>query len=818
MAPGGSGAKGGGGGGGGGATKASGKTKREAKSKGVDKKTAKQEDKPPRAKVLEQIKKKVAKKDREAERKAKKAEEGQGAKAVSVKVRARERRGEFSDKGKFLTGGADRRVHVANMKIRLTSKGIILAVSANAIGAKAQVNTPLVPFTFEPLPLGTIKPTGWLRDQLQLMADGLAGHEYDFYKYVANSSWLGGDQEYSNLNEGFPYWFNGLVPLAYGLDDARLKEQVHSSAQTVLRLQQRDGWLGPETGVDRNFWARYPLCLGLIQLAEANRTWTGPIVSALHNFTQLMHNMLADNYTGYIAHPGDELDSDGTAWGQVRSQDMIITLQWLYEHHPGNHSQILLNNMQYLHKEGLNWEDWYNEAAYFGQDIEKDLNTVDSTVTSENYPFEHGVNVGQGLKAPAVVRRFTHNESLVQTAYDGVNWTMTYHGGSHGSVIADERLVGLAPYSGAELCTSVESMYSLAYLYQALGTNYYADRAERIAFNGLPVMLTPDWWARQYMAQQNMPYAEALTETPFYNTNAWGQTYGLEPNFPCCTVNHPQGYPKFLSNSFVKVGTNGLAHALLSPASVKVALSSSNVFITCTTAYPFLDTLGYTISADAPFSFYVRVPAWAGSGSTVAINAERSTALSPDAESDLQLLNISKGVTAITYTLESSVRTEARENDTIAVYRGAILYTLEVAHTNTSTLPKPYNSPTTYFPSDYAPAQSKDWQYQNTSAWNYAIDPSTLVYVGPNSTLADYGLDTPIWSPGAPPGYITAQGCLIDWPMAFDGSVPGYPPTGDARKCLGVGDVALLKLVPYASAKTGMAELPVISLNGSSPM
>lgn len=123
----------------------------------------------------------------------------------------------------------------------------------------------LAPFKFEHYPLGSIRPEGWLRDQIQLSADGLGGHLFDFYRYVARSTWLGGDEEYSELNEAAPYWFNYIVPLAWTLDDERLKGQARHFLDYVLDNQADDGWLGPETTRQtRGIWARSLLAFGLI--------------------------------------------------------------------------------------------------------------------------------------------------------------------------------------------------------------------------------------------------------------------------------------------------------------------------------------------------------------------------------------------------------------------------------------------------------------------------------------------------------------------------------------------------------------------------
>lgn len=244
---------------------------------------------------------------------------------------------------------------------------------------------------------------------MNLMADGFAGHlaadhlDEDhvadrqrghqagnqglFYPIVRHSPWLGpwagGPSEYSGLNEGLPYWLNGLVPLAYGLDNDRLKTQVHNVTKYVLAHQQADGWLGPEIEEQsRDLWGRFPLLLGFSQLVDANMELSQNIVPAMYKFVFLMHDMLVKN-TGLAE-----------IWGRVRYPDMLICLQWLYEHHPRGDKEILLETMHLLEKRSLSWRNYYDESKF----IFRDLDEIDPPITASHpdFPYVHAVNAGQG--------------------------------------------------------------------------------------------------------------------------------------------------------------------------------------------------------------------------------------------------------------------------------------------------------------------------------------------------------------------------------------------------------------------------------------
>src|SRR5690348_4808868 len=69
----------------------------------------------------------------------------------------------------------------------------------------ADFKSALAPLVFKPLSLGSVKPQGWLLDQMKLQADGLTGHLDEFWPDVKDSGWIGGGRE---AWERGPYWLD----------------------------------------------------------------------------------------------------------------------------------------------------------------------------------------------------------------------------------------------------------------------------------------------------------------------------------------------------------------------------------------------------------------------------------------------------------------------------------------------------------------------------------------------------------------------------------------------------------------------------------
>ena len=104
---------------------------------------------------------------------------------------------------------------------------------------------PLVRKPYMELPLGSICAKGWLLEMLERQKNGATGHLDQLYSQVVSlrNGWLGGD---GDQWERGPYWIDGLLPLAYILDDKGLKEKVKPWVEWALNSQRADGYFGPD--------------------------------------------------------------------------------------------------------------------------------------------------------------------------------------------------------------------------------------------------------------------------------------------------------------------------------------------------------------------------------------------------------------------------------------------------------------------------------------------------------------------------------------------------------------------------------------------
>ncbi|KPI38106.1 uncharacterized protein AB675_1116 [Cyphellophora attinorum] len=671
------------------------------------------------------------------------------------------------------------------------------AYNVQVAGRKSsQYSKSLLPLKFEPFPLGSVKPLGWQRQQLDLMAEGLPGRMHEFYRMVTDAPWMGGHTEYSPLNEAYTYYYDGVVPLAYLLEDERLISHVLKSTRYILDNQQHDdGWLGPEQDTRRrNFWGRYPLFLGMMQLAQADPGQEKEVIRSMHRFVDLMHEMLQTGYEGYVWKPGALFDQQ---WGRSRAADMILVLQWLYEHHPHENSDKLHDCIVWMYEMAYDWSYYFQEGVFLKQNLEDHPNDLLDSL----FPYLHVVNAAQGLKSPAVMRRLTHDNHLAEKARIGVDWTFRYHGTPSGAIYGDERQSSQRPFRGTELCSVVESMFSLNYLHQALGDGSFADRSEEAAFNAMPAMILPHWWAHQYVAQTNQPASHELGRTPFWNVGPWGQTFGTEPNYPCCAVRFSTGLPKYIASSFVREGQDHIVHALLGPGELHTTLhptSSSGkagknkVHITCDTNYPFTHILTYTVHPHAhPFRFSIRVPEWniaeqAGIQLFHSGNSSNSSVLplTPDAHTNLHTLLLPANSSPLTIKVwfGASVRIEHHESDTISIHHGALLYAYDIPAEYRSRPPARYQSP------GEAPDKARDWTItpaeqssgndtDDGSAidyawWALALDPTTARFHGYKNRYDKAGpgkkdtFPNPIWESDAPPVGISVLACPIaEWDL-----------------------------------------------------
>ncbi len=611
---------------------------------------------------------------------------------------------------------------------------------------------PLTLPAFQPLPLGEILPTGWLLRQLRIQADGMGGHLDEFWPDVGpNSAWHGGTGE--DWERG-PYFLDGLIPLAVLLDDPRLKAKAARFVEWNLEHQAPDGSVGPRS--NQEWWPRMVLVKALAQWAEA--TGDPRVVPFL---TRYFHYQLA-------AMPGRPLKE----WAKYRWQDEVLIIEWLYDR---TRDPDLLRLAALLKQQGYDWTASFADFQLTGK-------TAHGITKMET----HGVNHGQALKVSAVEYRLTGDVKERANFTRQLGALDRYHGLPAGIFSCDEHLAGLDPSQGSELCTVVETMFSLEVALATFGDAATADRIEKLAFNALPGTFTDDMWAHQYDQQPNQ-ISVALNSKPWTTNGPESNLYGLEPNFGCCTANFHQGWPKFTASLWMRSPDDGLVATLYSPCEVKTKVRNTPVHLVTETDYPFRETVLIKVDPASPMMFPIslRIPEWA-IGATLKVNGHPSpVAIEPNAYARIH--RTWQPGDLIELKLPMQPRVTRWFNQSVALNRGPLVFSLDLAGT---WLKLRDRTPTA------------DWQVYPTHPFNYAlaVDETTAPSVRVEETPIPA---RPFAAKDAPVKLHLIGRRLPTW-LSEDGvalPLPPSPVTSDQSD-------EPLTLIPYAAAKLRITAFP----------
>lgn len=594
-----------------------------------------------------------------------------------------------------------------------------------------------------------LKPTGWLKNQLRIQAEGLCGNLDKVWPDVRDSAWIGGKYEGW---ERVPYWLDGFIPMAYLLEDQDMIARAKKYIDAIIAFQRDDGWICPCKDDERgnyDVWAVLLISKVLVVYADCSgdERIEGVLKKCLMQFSKHLNA------------------STLRCWGAARWFEGLIAIFWLYERCG---DKWLLTLAKKLRICGFDWRAAIESGFIY------------ECNTGWDY-YSHVVNIAMMLKSEALYSQISDlsPSEFGQKAFSWLEKHMTAAGHFNG----DECLSGNSPVQGAELCSVVETMFSYECLFAITADTVWLDRLEKLTYNSLPAAISPDMWSHQYNQMINQVAAYPMAKQPFRTNNNVSHTFGLEPNFGCCTANFGQGWPKAALTTFMR-SEDGIASCILAPSVVETEIGENRIKCELVTDYPFRNELKYIVTAEKPtkFTLKIRIPSFVSEAYVDGEKAERGVFAKID--------RVWEGRSEINVRFEFKTELKKQSDEMYCLSRGVLLYSIPVKE-RWERVEYSKNGIERKFP--YC-----DYYVYPESKWNYAFADKRFAVNEKNTDMKNP------FNPQNSPIEIEAAVCEVEW--GFHNGHCDELPVSEKP----IGDKTTIKMIPYGCTNLRMTQMPYI--------
>lgn len=471
-----------------------------------------------------------------------------------------------------------------NINISVVDRPETNSVNSNYVSNIA----PLQPLHFIKLPVGDVKPLGWLEKTLQLQKDGLNGHLSEISAWLdkENNAWLGIGTDYGW--EEVPYWLKGYGNMAYILGDKEMIKEAKLWMEAAIKSQREDGYFGPyiEKNGKPDLWGNMIMVWCLQSYYE-------------YTNDKRVINLMTDYFKWQLNLPDDMFLKD--YWENSRGGDNLLSVYWLYNI---TGDKFLLDLAEKTHRNTANWRQ------------------------RSTLPNWHNVNIAQCFREPATYYMLSKDSADLMATYNVHHLIRNTFGQVPGGMFgADEnaRMGYIDPRQGTETCGFVEQMASNEILLRMTGDPFWAEHCENVVFNSYPASMMPDLRALRYITSPNHTISDSENHHPGIDNR--GPFLSMNPfSSRCCQHNHGQGWPYFIEHLVLATPDNGVAAAMYGACTAKVKVANGKTIeITEETNYPFEESIRFTINTaqKVRFPFYLRIPSWA-ENPTISVNGEIS--------------------------------------------------------------------------------------------------------------------------------------------------------------------------------------------------